>query len=258
MSTNGERFKYSIFAERFGVLRGKRTQADFASFLEISRPTVGFYENGERTPDVVVLTRICKKCNVSANWLLGLSEYANPESEQITAAELGLTEKAIGVLKYLKAEAVDPWNSGYDNSILSFINLLIESELPEPIIKGGSVGKGIKELTGEERKALDEWIVAQEKASATWRAEHSPVITALVDYLRLQDNGKKYIVTEKDEIYEENDSRLEDESFDPGDSLYNIAIYEIKKPMLLRQIEDALEHLREIRDKKRGDSDGKH
>lgn len=40
--------KMPIFRERFRSLRGDMTQADFAKFVGISRPTVGFYENGER------------------------------------------------------------------------------------------------------------------------------------------------------------------------------------------------------------------
>ena len=65
--------KMPIFADRFLELRGKRTQEEFAKFLGISRPTVGFYESGQRLPDALVLRQIAEKCNVSIDWLLGLS-----------------------------------------------------------------------------------------------------------------------------------------------------------------------------------------
>ena len=65
--------KMPVFADRFLELRGKRTQEEFAKFLGISRPTVGFYESGQRLPDALVLRQIAEKCNVSTDWLLGLS-----------------------------------------------------------------------------------------------------------------------------------------------------------------------------------------
>ena len=59
--------KISIFAARFGELRGERTQAEFAQFLGISRATVGFYENGERIPDALVLRQIAERCGVATS-----------------------------------------------------------------------------------------------------------------------------------------------------------------------------------------------
>lgn len=62
------------FKKRFAELRGERTQAQFADYLGIARPTVGFYENGEMIPDASVLKKICEVCKVSSDWLLGLSD----------------------------------------------------------------------------------------------------------------------------------------------------------------------------------------
>lgn len=63
-----------IFAQRFKELRKKKqmSQADFAEFIGISRPTVGFYEHGDRLPDAKVIKRICEKCAVSSDYLLGM------------------------------------------------------------------------------------------------------------------------------------------------------------------------------------------
>lgn len=58
-----EQKRMPIFAERFAQLRGEMTQAEFAEFLGISRPTVGFYENGVRLPDALLLCQIAEKCN---------------------------------------------------------------------------------------------------------------------------------------------------------------------------------------------------
>ena len=116
MATHEEKTKLPIFTERFRTLRGERTQAEFAIFLEISRPTVGFYENGERIPDASVLARICKKCEVSADWLIGLTEVRQVNAELRSACEYtGLSEKAI-----LKLPKKGPLNH--------VMNLLAESE----------------------------------------------------------------------------------------------------------------------------------
>lgn len=62
-----------VFQERFRSLRGKMSQAEFAERICVSRPTVGFYENGERLPDALTLKKIAECCNVSIDWMLGLS-----------------------------------------------------------------------------------------------------------------------------------------------------------------------------------------
>lgn len=69
-----EQRRLPVFAERFSKLRGEKTQDEFAKFLSISRPTVGFYENGTRLPDALVLKQIAEKCNVSTDYLLGLTD----------------------------------------------------------------------------------------------------------------------------------------------------------------------------------------
>lgn len=94
--------KLKIFAERFGELRGDKTQAEFADFIGISRPTIGFYENGERLPDALVLKTIAEKCNVSSDWLLGLSDVktSNYNIKEVNSLT-GLSEKNIRLLTVL-------------------------------------------------------------------------------------------------------------------------------------------------------------
>ena len=86
-----------IFTERFRELQGARSNTEFAEFLGISRQTVGFYWNGDRAPDAVTLTKISEKCNVSSDWLLGLSQFRNKEkyesAESFSSAVLSLMAK---------------------------------------------------------------------------------------------------------------------------------------------------------------------
>ena len=113
--------KFPIFAERFSKLRGEKTQDEFASFLGISRPTVGFYENGARLPDALILRQISEKCNVSADWLLGLSdENSNDYNIQATCKFTGLTEGAASTLQCLSGQE--------DKSMLIVLNYLIEDK----------------------------------------------------------------------------------------------------------------------------------
>lgn len=85
----------SIFAERFLKLRGEQTQAEFAKQLGISRQTVGFYEAGQRTPDAMNLRRIAEACNVSADWLIGLSDIQSTKPDiQTSASTLGISGTA--------------------------------------------------------------------------------------------------------------------------------------------------------------------
>lgn len=85
-----------VFQERFKELRGDLTQAQFADKLGLSRPTIGLYESGARIPDAEVLRTIAICCNVSVDYLLGLSSTPAVSEDMRTAVKVtGLTEKAI-------------------------------------------------------------------------------------------------------------------------------------------------------------------
>ena len=92
----------TLFSLRFHQLRDERgmSQQAFADFLGISRPTVGFYENADkehgRIPDADTLRIICEKCDVSADYLLGISNTKSPKTEiQAICSYTGLDEKTI-------------------------------------------------------------------------------------------------------------------------------------------------------------------
>lgn len=101
---SGENNRLPIFTKRFRELQGERTNTEFADFLGISRQTVGFYCNGDRIPDAAVLRQIAEKCEVSADWLLGLSSFKRIENRTESAKELGLSEESINCLRGLKGE----------------------------------------------------------------------------------------------------------------------------------------------------------
>ena len=114
------------------------TQSAFASFLGVSRQSVGFYESGERLPDASTLRTICEKCNVSADWLLGLpGEQTNNKAEKIIGRAVGLSPKTT---RWLHDEvervfsAKTPFERFSVSSVAAFLNYLVE-DLPEDLKK---------------------------------------------------------------------------------------------------------------------------
>lgn len=63
-----------IFPKRLKKLRGSRTQMEFSLELGIERVTLAAYEKGTRVPSALILKQIAERCEVSADWLLGLSD----------------------------------------------------------------------------------------------------------------------------------------------------------------------------------------
>ena len=129
-----------IFRERFIKLRTEMdmTQKEFADHIGISRPTVGFYESGKRIPDVDVLCKICTTCKVSSDYLLGLSGIRNNKNREVTAVDLGLSERAIEVIQEDNglSEMLTTGGKTDLGRMISVVSLLIEEEAFERILTG--------------------------------------------------------------------------------------------------------------------------
>lgn len=65
-----------IFSERLSRVRKQRgiTQKEMAMELNISVNAYQNYEYGKREPNQKILFRICQKLNISADYLIGLSD----------------------------------------------------------------------------------------------------------------------------------------------------------------------------------------
>lgn len=101
-----EERRLSVFCERLRELRGTKSQEEFAKFLDVSRPTVGSYENGTRIPDAVILKNIAVRCKVSTDWLLGLSQYRLDEGRNLNQEQLGLDTDSVQVLSEMKTDGI--------------------------------------------------------------------------------------------------------------------------------------------------------
>ena len=63
-----------LFLSRLKELQGSNSVSAFARYLEMPQKTVDTYIKDQRKPSVEFVVRVCSKCGVSADWLLGLSE----------------------------------------------------------------------------------------------------------------------------------------------------------------------------------------
>ena len=92
----------SRFKKRFAELRAKcgLSQSKLGKALSLSPATIGYYENGDRLPDIETAARIAEYFNVSADYLLGLSDAMSTDHDMKTAcAVTGLSEKAISEIR---------------------------------------------------------------------------------------------------------------------------------------------------------------
>lgn len=86
------------FQKHFSELRAESglSQAKLGKELGLSAATIGYYENGDRLPDIEIAARIATYFHVSVDYLLGLSECKSAEPDVKVACKVtGLSEKAI-------------------------------------------------------------------------------------------------------------------------------------------------------------------
>ena len=88
-----------IFSERLKALRKEIgvSQDVFAQRLGVARATLGYYEKGDRLPDIEFLDLVCSKTGCSMEYLMGYSENMKPSNDKI-GSETGLSDKSIEVL----------------------------------------------------------------------------------------------------------------------------------------------------------------
>jgi transcriptional regulator with XRE-family HTH domain len=103
----------------------KRTIGDFAVFLDTSRQSLGYYLNGQRIPDAAMIRSISERCSVSADWLLGLSDVKQPDTDLKAVCNYTwpLSERSV---RYL--HGVDGWKDETACNTINTINVLLETD----------------------------------------------------------------------------------------------------------------------------------
>ncbi len=109
-----------VFPVILEELRGTTTKTKAADGIGISRVALGYYESGERRPDIEVLSKIAKYYDVSTDYLLGLTKVKKPDIEVRAIAEkTGLSQQAIDTIRGYKED---------DPDLLIGLNFLIEDD----------------------------------------------------------------------------------------------------------------------------------
>ncbi|MFG6369571.1 MAG: helix-turn-helix transcriptional regulator [Lachnospiraceae bacterium] len=89
----------NIFSERLKKLRGKKTLQEVSDAIGITRVAMGYYEKGERKPDIEILYKIADFYKVSTDYLIGITDVKTSDIETKTIVNsIGLSESAINVL----------------------------------------------------------------------------------------------------------------------------------------------------------------
>lgn len=99
----------NIMRKRLRELRAESglSQAKLGKELGLSAATIGYYENGDRLPDIEKAARIATYFHVSVDYLLGLSDCKkNDDDMQAACKATGLPDEIIESLHYLSGI---PW-----------------------------------------------------------------------------------------------------------------------------------------------------
>ena len=86
------------FATRLKALREEKklNQGQLANAIGISRGSISFYENGDRTPDIEILCKIANYFDVDCDYLLGISNLKKSKNKNIDAiSAMGLNDNVI-------------------------------------------------------------------------------------------------------------------------------------------------------------------
>ncbi len=107
----------SVFPSRLRTLLEERgiTITALAKELKISRQAVSQYVDGSAQPNIDRLVMIARFFDVSSDYLLGLSDYKQNQTGNLTAKEMGISESA--ALQLCK----DTKNNGFSGMLLSML-----------------------------------------------------------------------------------------------------------------------------------------
>ncbi len=151
--------RFPEFRAAFLDLMGDMTLQEFADKLGMSRATVGFYAAGKRIPDALGVRTIAAKCDVSADWLLGLAKDRTTNIDVKMVCEYtGLSEKATSIIRNMN------WTDTGHESLANIFSELIEDPAFLQVIGGFamacnaqllSVGENIEEIEQFEKDHMD-------------------------------------------------------------------------------------------------------
>lgn len=107
---------YKLLIARIKELQGEKSVSAFARYLEMPQKTVDTYINGERKPSVEFIMRVCSKCHVTSDWLLGISDLRAPFME--APRQNNASEKRVNAEKFalFRCSSVQQFYKLYHNA----------------------------------------------------------------------------------------------------------------------------------------------
>lgn len=116
-----------IISQRIKELRESKnmTQKEFGDFINLAQTTLSSYENDSKTPNIDTLISIAKKCNVSLDWLCGLSDIQ--KTKNFTSYS-DIFRLLINICKSIKIELTEYHYSqdDFDMALIAKNTILIE------------------------------------------------------------------------------------------------------------------------------------
>lgn len=154
------------FSDRLKELRNdlKMTQKDFAENIGITASALSAYEKNLKNPSIGVVKRIAKEYHVSIDWLCGLNDEQNPDSEIKTYSDIIRLLAKITTCE--KAEYLYTDIGVYENSVgnqygfINFrnddmINFIADWSKLYDLLRNGSIDNDLYQMWIE--KALKEY-----------------------------------------------------------------------------------------------------
>ena len=123
------------FSKRIKKLRGEKSQQEVADKIGISRVSLGYYESGDRKPDIEVLSKLSNYFNVTTDYLLGLSDNSTTDlGIQDICKKTGLSDKAVENIIKLNTHGIineSKWLKGLDYILSQTIEIDILNHEPD-------------------------------------------------------------------------------------------------------------------------------
>lgn len=116
----------AVFPSRLSELMRdqKVSQEKLANALGVKRQTVSLYKTGQSSPNADQLCKIARFFNISADWLLGLSEAKSPDSDiQRICQQTGISED---IVKWLQIVSKGQQNELPDSRLINNFNIFFQ------------------------------------------------------------------------------------------------------------------------------------
>lgn len=125
-----ENFEIQTFSRNFTALRESKglTKKQMADLLSISPTTVSAYEAGDKSPSLSTAATIARICNVSLDWLCGISS-AKVDRDEVTYRQIIECLIKLSELTDIEINSIptsDPYSERYVGQILIFDSVITE------------------------------------------------------------------------------------------------------------------------------------